>query len=402
MNFHEYVSQRKQLLQRAAQGDPLVPKAEAVHVQKLTSKDYADQALIATLKRLQGVTAATRTSQEGSYLRKQLVSLRAEQLWHSSDRPYYNVWPIVYDIMKGVKLTVRWSDIALPYEGMLFRFPAGHELLGCRTMLLARQTDITAGLPGCVMYCSQSPSAKAPGQVTQAVGLMPLLPENDDQTIEQALTEATVAYTTTSEEERLIKTHTATMFRLAAFAALLVRGEDLITPVILSKDRERWEKADDAERKWLEQRAASRGSPGFDIGKKCQEEKDRNPHYRNPHLCLFWTGEGRGVPLVKERRGGMVKAKALTEVPTGFLGAETAEELAVIDLVYTRVPIPKSLRYEVLHRDGFRCQACGATHRETRLHIDHIVPVSKGGVTAKDNLQVLCEACNLGKSDREL
>lgn len=402
MNFHDYVPQRKQLLQRAAQGDPLVPKAEAEHVHKLTSKDYADQAIPAILKRFQGSKAAHRTSQEESHLRKQLVSFRAEQLWHSSGRPYYNVWPIVYDIMKGVKLTVRWNDIALPYDGMLFRFPAGHELLGCRTMLLARQAEIIAGLPGCVMYCSQSPSTTALGQVVQAVGVMPLLPENEDQTIEQALEEAAVAYETTSEQERIIKTHTATMFRLAAFAALLVRGEDLITPVILSKDRERWEKADEAERKWLEQRAANRGGPGFDIGKKCQEEKNRNPHYRNPHLCLFWTGEGRGVPLVRERRGAFVKAKSLTEVPTGFLGPETAEELAVVDVVYTRVPIPKSLRYEVLHRDGFRCQACGATHRETRLHIDHIVPVSKGGATERGNLQVLCEACNLGKSDREL
>lgn len=401
MNFHEYVSQRKQLLQRDAHGDPLVPKAEADHVRKLTSKDYADQAVAAILKRFQAATAAARPSPEEGYLRKQLVSLRAEQLWFSSDRPYYNVWPIVYDIMKGVKLTVRWSDIALPYDGMLFRFPVGHELLGCRTMLLAMQTDITAGLPGCVMYCSQSPSVKAPGQVVQAVGVMPILPENDDQTIEQALEESTVAYDATSEQERVIKTHTATMFRLAAFAALLVKGEDLITPVILSKDRERWEKADDAERKWLEQRAARRGSPGFDIGKKCQEEKDRNPHYRNPHLCLFWTGQGRGVPLVKERRGGVVKTKALTDVPTGFLGAETAEELAIVDVVYTRVPISKSLRYNVLHRDGFRCQACGATHKQTRLHIDHIVPVSKGGTTEEGNLQVLCEACNLGKSDRE-
>jgi hypothetical protein len=400
MRFNDYVSQRQQLLQREAHGDPLVPKAEADNVRKLTSKDYADQVIAAILKRFQ-VSKTARPQQEESYLHKQLVALRAEQLWYSSDRPYYNVWPIVYDIMKGVKLTVRWSDIALPYQGMLFRFPAGQELLGCHTMLLAKQTEIAAGLPGCVMYCSQSPSTKVPGQVGQAVGVMPLLSENEDQTIEQALEESVVAYEADTEQERVIKTHTATMFRLAAFAALLVRGEDLITPVILSKDRERWQKADDAERKWLEQRAASRGNPGFDIGRKCQEAKDRNPHYRNPHLCLFWTGQGRGVPLVKERRGGIVKTKALTDVPTGFLGAETAEELAVVDVVYTRVPIPKSLRYEVLHRDGFRCQACGATHRETRLHIDHIVPVSRGGSTVKDNLQVLCEACNLGKSDHE-
>ncbi len=31
--------------------------------------------------------------------------------------------------------------------------------------------------------------------------------------------------------------------------------------------------------------------------------------------------------------------------------------------------------------------------------IDHIIPVSRGGFTVLDNLQVLCEKCNLQKSN---
>jgi 5-methylcytosine-specific restriction endonuclease McrA len=34
------------------------------------------------------------------------------------------------------------------------------------------------------------------------------------------------------------------------------------------------------------------------------------------------------------------------------------------------------------------------------LHVDHIVPVSRGGLTLDDNLQTLCQECNLGKSNR--
>jgi hypothetical protein len=65
-----------------------------------------------------------------------------------------------------------------------------------------------------------------------------------------------------------------------------------------------------------------------------------------------------------------------------------------------REAIPARLRVEVLERDGRRCCICGASAQETKLHIDHIIPVSKGGLTEKRNLQTLCEKCNLGKSDR--
>ena len=58
------------------------------------------------------------------------------------------------------------------------------------------------------------------------------------------------------------------------------------------------------------------------------------------------------------------------------------------------------LRYDVFQRDGGRCQICGATQADgVRLHVDHIVPVSKGGKTELSNLRVLCERCNLGKGD---
>jgi hypothetical protein len=62
-----------------------------------------------------------------------------------------------------------------------------------------------------------------------------------------------------------------------------------------------------------------------------------------------------------------------------------------------------SLRYDVLKRDNFRCVSCGrspATEPDIKLHIDHIVPWSKGGETVIDNLQSLCSRCNIGKSNK--
>lgn len=60
------------------------------------------------------------------------------------------------------------------------------------------------------------------------------------------------------------------------------------------------------------------------------------------------------------------------------------------------------LRFKVLQRDHFKCCACGASPAKdssVELHVDHIVPWSKGGETIIENLQTLCSRCNLGKSD---
>ncbi len=64
--------------------------------------------------------------------------------------------------------------------------------------------------------------------------------------------------------------------------------------------------------------------------------------------------------------------------------------------------IPIGLRYKVLSRDNFICVICGdhpASNPKCKLHIDHILPFSKGGKTKIENLRTLCNKCNIGKSD---
>lgn len=60
------------------------------------------------------------------------------------------------------------------------------------------------------------------------------------------------------------------------------------------------------------------------------------------------------------------------------------------------------LKFLVMKRDNFKCCMCGRSPATTvglELHIDHIIPWSKGGETVLDNLQTLCNDCNLGKSN---
>lgn len=66
-----------------------------------------------------------------------------------------------------------------------------------------------------------------------------------------------------------------------------------------------------------------------------------------------------------------------------------------------RNKLSKKLRYEILERDNYRCVLCGRSADDgVILHIDHIIPISKGGKTVPENLRTLCSDCNLGKRDK--
>lgn len=61
-----------------------------------------------------------------------------------------------------------------------------------------------------------------------------------------------------------------------------------------------------------------------------------------------------------------------------------------------------SVRFKVLNRDSFTCQYCGQKAPNVELHVDHVIPRSKGGLSSIDNLVTACQDCNLGKSNHLL
>jgi 5-methylcytosine-specific restriction endonuclease McrA len=70
--------------------------------------------------------------------------------------------------------------------------------------------------------------------------------------------------------------------------------------------------------------------------------------------------------------------------------------------------VSKELRAQVLDRNGFTCQMCGAVagephpydpSRKTRLHIGHIVDKSMGGSDDLSNLRAICSVCNEGAAN---
>lgn len=65
-----------------------------------------------------------------------------------------------------------------------------------------------------------------------------------------------------------------------------------------------------------------------------------------------------------------------------------------------RALMTSKLRQEIKKRDNYTCCNCGNNvydEPNLLLEIDHIIPLSKGGVTHPDNLQTLCWKCNRTK-----
>lgn len=62
--------------------------------------------------------------------------------------------------------------------------------------------------------------------------------------------------------------------------------------------------------------------------------------------------------------------------------------------------VTQELRNKVIERDKSICQICGKNCSESEIEIDHIKPISKGGKSVIQNLQVLCKKCNRRKSNK--
>lgn len=65
-----------------------------------------------------------------------------------------------------------------------------------------------------------------------------------------------------------------------------------------------------------------------------------------------------------------------------------------------RAPIEYGEYLKLLWQAELRCVFCKRSPPEVVLHVDHVVPASKGGSSKRPNLQFLCSEHNLKKSNQ--
>lgn len=124
----------------------------------------------------------------------------------------------------------------------------------------------------------------------------------------------------------------------------------------------------------------------IDIRKEALEEWDRMAERRKREEAEAWE-KRQMAERIKERH----RKRELEK-----LVRQELIERGEIMVEAKRPPIPKDIADAVYQRDGGKCVYCGASEN---LQFDHIIPFSKGGATTIENLQLLCQKCNLEKSN---
>lgn len=72
------------------------------------------------------------------------------------------------------------------------------------------------------------------------------------------------------------------------------------------------------------------------------------------------------------------------------------------NLADQKIKVLPGIRWQVFQRDNWKCIACGRSSDDgIILHVDHIIPRSKGGQNELLNYQTLCHICNIGKSNKD-
>ena len=127
------------------------------------------------------------------------------------------------------------------------------------------------------------------------------------------------------------------------------------------------------------------------------------------HIEVYRESKAPKPKLPGPLKTRVPKAARLTQ----FRPQMTGEEIVALveerwtavrgERAWRKAELAVGLRFDVLSRDGFRCQYCGrGPDQGVLLEVDHRVARANGGTDEMRNLVTACWDCNRGKSDKVL
>ncbi|MCK9459548.1 MAG: hypothetical protein M0R80_07910 [Proteobacteria bacterium] len=250
---------------------------------------------------------------------------KAEANWLKADRPFYNVWPKIIPMLIRLNLNkIDTSWVRPPLSELCIRLPERDNPLGfeykqqqyfVRTILIADAligTSLAGSSRGvCIwldfgevetqMVCGVPISAPIHNyymfQCTEGVSVQ--------EEIEKLPPDPGLSYGV-----QIPHTLVLDCIRLICTLCFLGNTPQLITPDVLADDFLKFENTGDW--KYVE-KARRRHKYGWNVGKHIEV----NPHWRRPHLALYWVGKGRTIPEILPRKGALIHKELVDKVPTG-------------------------------------------------------------------------------------
>lgn len=277
------------------------------NVQQNPFEFYAD-----TLLRLEVTGHLPEDRIQRSTYNQMVMELR----WFEGKRPYYNVWPAILPMLLKLNLEIDSSLIKAPQKTLSIRLPMernpmAFDFEGQRVEV--RNIMMVYGVikndPGMSLWIDIGESDKTEWGIPSPIYTFRNFQCVPGMTVNQAI-ESLPMHESAKVGIVMPNETIKDCVRLACTICLLADDPELVTPDVLSADRDKWEATHD--RKFVE-KAHRRGKVGWDIGKHIEVI----PHIRRPHMALFWTGPGRTIPRIQQRKGSLVHRAAIESVPTG-------------------------------------------------------------------------------------
>lgn len=190
-------------------------------------------------------------------------------------------------------------------------------------------------------------------------------------------------------------------------ARLYTKGEKMEAYLAKKKAEEERRKAEEERQKAEEERRyqeekLEREKREREREQERERERARQERERVQHQ-IWWESEGKYEAQrkreeeIKKEIADKLKEKQRRQELEKIVRQELIEKGELFGDQAKRPPIPKEVADAVYSRDRGKCVYCGSTEN---LQFDHIIPFSKGGATSVENLQLLCQKCNLEKSNK--